>query len=74
MQHRSAQKCTRSKLKVMPLSLYVVYTRTFIFQLVGSLKASDFFYVRAVWAYYWTSFRAVLAVISPATYTDQHTA
>ena len=46
MQHISAQKCTlysRSKLKVMPLSLYVVYTRTFIFQLVGSLKTSDFF-------------------------------
>ena len=32
-----------SKLKVMPLSLSVVYTHTFIFQLVGSLKTSAFF-------------------------------
>ena len=33
---------SKSKLKVMPLSLSVVYTRTFIFQLVGALKTSDF--------------------------------
>ena len=46
MQHIYSQKCilySRFKLKVMPLSLSGVYTRTFIFQLVGSLKISDFF-------------------------------
>ena len=73
MQHGLAQKCTIYSESKLPLSLSVVYTRTFIFLVVSSLKMSDF-YVRAVWAYKWTSCSAVLAVPSPSSDADEHKA